>query len=174
MINGRLTIHSDPIAALQNLRRTAIHRILRKAVRNGAKPVVKAVRASIDALGLKESGALRQSIGTKISVRSQGGSGGPRAVTAVVGPRFDYTRTFDGELRRPAKYAHLVGEGRKAVTAKGKVLGSGTDFYGKTVKAAPGKPFLDRALAASREEYVRIVAEVVAAEIEKELAKGAK
>ena len=97
------------LARLQALDKGTRNRILRKALRKGAKPVIQAERQLVP----KDTGTLKRSIGSKSKTYRKGG-----VVVFIIGPR--NTWTFAQKkgakkltLYKPGKYAALVDKGTK-------------------------------------------------------------
>lgn len=118
-------------AKLTKLQRQ-LKNINKKGMRAGAKLVVQAIKAAAPV----DSGALRQSIASKVDAMK-----GETTAYAVAGPRSSYMRAAGGWLKRPAKYAHLVERGRFA------------------------RPFLAPAWQANRQPFLARVEEVVGREL---------
>ena len=92
-------------------------RVLRRAVRAAAKPVIQAARARIPS----DTGNLKKSIGVRIwTPASKVDRGGAlrnvsSGVTmAIIGPRAGFVvTTKDGQKRVATRYAHIIEGGRK-------------------------------------------------------------
>lgn len=81
----------------------ALKNINKKAMRAGAKLVLQAVKARVPV----DSGALRQSLTTKVdSVK------GETSAYALVGPRSKFVKAVGGRPKKPSRYAHLIEKGR--------------------------------------------------------------
>lgn len=170
---GKLVVTIDPITALRELKGAVQRRVLRKAIRNGAKPVIDAMRA----LAPKDTGTLKKSIGSRVTTTRK------KQVVAIIGPRRRFTRVVKGRTYTATKYRHLVEKGRKAVKIKptkpgeerkkGIAMPIGKGIFRASAQAAPGKPFLERAAAGVTQEALDIVQRVVAQELKAEVAKAA-
>ncbi len=88
---------------LHQLKDSLQKKILKKAVRAGCKQVIAAVRSSAP----QDSGALRQSISSKVDAVK-----GTTHVYGVVGPRSKWTKKVGGSVKKPSRYAHFIEEGR--------------------------------------------------------------
>jgi len=71
--------------------------IVRKVVATSAKDV----QARVKNKAPKDSGALKTSIGTKVSVKKFG-------VRAIIGPRMRYSKATSSGLRKPYQYARFL------------------------------------------------------------------
>lgn len=135
--------------------------ITTKAVKAGAKIVQRAAKAS--APKRKKSGALRSSIG----VKAVKGKKGKTIAYAVIGPRKSKVKLLQRGRKQirviPRFYAHLVEKGTAAHS-----LGDGRQHPGTAAR-----PFLRPALDSTRSAAGAEAARVLAAEIEKEIAKAA-
>ena len=106
----------------------------KRAVRAACKQIVADVKARVPI----DSGALRQSISSKVdAVR------GETVVYGVVGPRSKFVKVIKGKPRKPSHYAHLIEKGRFR------------------------RPFLAPAWQANSERYLETMQEVLKQEIEK-------
>lgn len=156
-IRGEITGLKECVATLAHLKAGVRTRVVRRAVTICARILAKAAKQRAP----KESGLLRKSIASKVKTYPGGG------VVAIIGPRSDakfkqrVTRKrgkwFPAEVySNPVKYAHLV------------ELGHGGPA------AAPARPFLAPALAASQGAVQSAFARAVREGLEKEAAKAAK
>jgi HK97 gp10 family phage protein len=168
---------STDLSGLNAIQKTAKKRqITKKAVGAGARVIAKDVKKR--APRRKGSGALRVSIGTK----SQKGRKGKTLAFAVIGARKKVVRVFKGRKTVPANYAHLVEKGTKPHSLL-KRAKSKLGRLKRVVRIAAGagarhpgtkpKPFLAPALEAKKAEAARVMMDVVAKEIAKELSKAA-
>lgn len=83
----------------------SLKNLCKRAMRAGAKLVLQAVRATVPV----DSGALRQSLSSKVdTVR------GDTTAYGIVGPRSKFIKAVGGRNKIPAKYAHLVERGKFA------------------------------------------------------------
>ncbi len=116
-------------------------RIMRPAIRNAAKPIVRMARSLVP----RDERALEKSIGTQIDTYKQTGS-----VIVRIGARSGFF-LFDG-LRKidPIRYAHLVELG--------------------TINMSP-RPFLRPAMDSNRNTVKAIINKTVGQGIRKELAR---
>ena len=155
MLAGRFKILDDPDKRLLALGRTLRNRILRKAVRAGAKPVRQAAKR----LAPKLTGATAASLTVRISTHKRTGT-----VYAVVGPQRRYQFKRKGKVRSvgtPTKIAHLIlfgtrphslksGDslGRTRVSKRtGKAVITPFRQTGRRHPGAKANPFLQRAWA---------------------------
>lgn len=144
----------------------------RKAIRKGVNEATKIVTADAKANVPRKTGLLRKSIGRR--VRSyRGGS----VISGIVGPRSGFATTLaNGKKVNPAKYAHLVEFGRKAVKVK-KALLLADKFakavFGTEVKAVAPRPFLRPAWDKNESRSVGEIAKALNAAIA-EFARGAR
>lgn len=137
--------------------------VLRPGAKAGVTESVKAVTTQAKQLVPRRTGSLRRSIGWKVVAKREGfgylGVVGPRrdkrhskSVTPEQGEKPKRKKmTFRRKVRfrglvmivNPAKYAHLVEYGRRAVKVKKKkVMADGKTIYGKEVRAVPPHPFM--------------------------------
>jgi hypothetical protein len=160
-------------ADLKRAFNTLGERSFRPAARKGVTAAAQVLAAEYKANVPVRTRSLKKAIGYKVGAkRSKAG------YFAVVGARRDNRRAIAqserdvaaGKRKRaikryrrtvryrgqditvdPAKYAHLVEYGRRAVTVRTKkVLSDGTVVYGKRVKSVPPLAPLRKALAASK------------------------
>jgi len=92
------------VAKLATLGKKVHRKHMGKALRAGAKPVNKAMKAN--ARSIKDTGAYAKSIGTKTKLSTSQGW-----AYAIVGARKGVYGAKDGVNRQPAKYAHLIERG---------------------------------------------------------------
>lgn len=167
-------------------------RIFRKHARRGMTKASRIVANAAKSNVPKESGLLRMSIASKIKTYTR-----RNTVVGIIGPRRGYRQsvvavgreghrklkrmksqinvggTMVGRWRDPIKYAHIVERGRKAVsvkTAKSLVSATG-QWLGKSVAAAPGTRFLERAEAGTRGQALDTIARELAIGLEQEAMK---
>ena len=154
--------------------RTA-RRVLKKAVRAGTKPIVKAAKAKVS----DDTGLLKLALGAKVKSN-------PRKSTAygVIGARFGQGATKAGLKklaaaghegpRDPGFYAHLVEYGTQAHGPKrAKVMsaGEGDIVYGTLVKGTRPRPFLRPAYTSNKRTALRIIGDTSWEGIKKEVTK---
>jgi len=128
---------SEVQQALDGVKTGVGNRVLRGTLRKVASRANKTAKAGAP----RRKGLLKRSIG--VVYRRPKRKGGSFAY--VVGPRKDITGTADGRKAVPAKYAHLVEHGRKAIRPKkSKLLANKAAgvVFGLTVKAVAGRPFM--------------------------------
>lgn len=155
-IRGEVEGMKGALATLAHLKGAARKRIVRRGLTLCARILAKAAKR----LAPKETGLLRKSIASKVKTYPNG------SVVAIIGPRDDAKfrqpvvrkkgKWFPSTVTaNPVKYAHLVelGHGGRA--------------------AAPAKPFLAPALAASQSQVKARFAQAVREGLEKEAAKAA-
>lgn len=151
-----------------------------KAVKAGAKLVQQAAKIRAPRRATKGGGGLRQSIG----IKAEKGRKGKSLALAVIGARKKVSRMVKPPRGRklvksvPAYYAHLVEKG----TAGHAITSGASRGRGKSSKATshkinhPGavaKPFLGPAWAAVKEAAIDAGQKVMAAEVQKAIAKAA-
>ena len=99
---------ADLLARLNGLKRQVASRILRKAVAEAGKIILKVAKQKAP----RESGLLRKSLGRKVKVYRSSGT-----AVAIVGPRLGFKQVvrrargkwFPADVAsNPVKYAHLV------------------------------------------------------------------
>ena len=138
---------------LEKLFRTLGDRVQRKvtrqAVNAAATPGVKAAKAKVPS----ESGTLKKSLGKKVKTYKNTGT-----VAAIIGPRTDVEGEFNGEVRKPKFYAHLVENGH-------------VDENGNHV---PAQSFLRPAMDETQDQALDVMKDKLAAGVVKEAMKGAK
>lgn len=182
-IQAKVNGLDDVMKTLAKLKQSTRTKILRKAVTQGAKPILKDARSKAPV----ESGLLKKSLGTKIKTYPSG------VVVAVIGPRMEfktdpktskrkqvYKRTGKAKLKRferrqPAYYAHLVEKGTKPHS-----LGKGSSTRKKTQVQGPQHPgtkavkFMRRALDSQQASVRVIMRKVIRQELEKEAKRLAR
>lgn len=141
------------LKAMQSLKGSAQRRVLRKAITDATKPVLKTAKAKAP----KDSGLLRKSLGRKtVTLKKRA------TVIGMVGPRTGFkkevtvrrsARKPSVEIRDPNRYAHLV-------------------EFGTSHSAA--RPFLRPAWDANLSKVKTIMTKRMGKEIEIEAAKAAK
>ena len=89
-------------AAMLLLSTQAQKKVARPAATKAAKPILNAFKSNLP----EESGALKEAANKKIKI--YGKTGG---VTAIIGVRSQYRKEFNGQVRRPVFYFHLVEDG---------------------------------------------------------------
>lgn len=151
-IKGKIDGLSDVMKSLEGLKASVGRRILRKAITDATRPILKDAKSKCP----RETGLLRKSLGRKTKVYRKSG-----VVVGIVGPRTGFKQMVTIKdrrtgktvevLRNPTKYAHLV-------------------EYG-TLKAA-AKPFLRPAWTGNKSRAAELIATRVREEIAKEAAKA--
>ena len=139
----QLTLTGDK-ALLKKFKRlgsTVQRRVVRRPLTAALSPILKGAKREAP----KESKALSKSIGKKVKTYKG-------AVWGAVGPRTGdrYTVEYQGRLRVPSRYAHLVELG---------------------TRYKPAKPFLRRSLDENRGRALRIQADGIRKNVLKEAAK---
>jgi HK97 gp10 family phage protein len=113
----------------------------RKAIKKGVNEATKLVTADAKANVPRKTGLLKKSIGRR--VRSYRGG---TVISGIVGPRSGFATVLaSGKKVNPAKYAHLVEFGRKAVRVKKAALLAdkfAKQVFGVEVAAVAPRPFL--------------------------------
>lgn len=149
----KVKVADDAIARIARKLADLDQKIATASMRSGINEVTKVVTKDAKALTPKRTGQLRKSLGRRVKTYRQS-----KVVVGVVGPRSNFRVIVAGKPVNPAKYAHLVEFGRKAVKAKRKAyLSDGTVVYGKAVAAAAPRPFLRPTWAANRRRATSIV-----------------
>lgn len=170
MVKGQLVTTIDPVVALKELKGAVQRRVMRKAVRAGAKPLVAAMRAAAP----KDTGTLKKSIGVRITTTRK------KDVVAIVGPKRRFVRVVRGRKYVATKYRHLAERGRRAVRQgikkgqkfKGKPFPIAKGIFRGSAGPARGRPFVGAAGNAAQ-QALAAVNQVVAAELAKEAQKAA-
>lgn len=163
---------SDAIQALARKLNEFDRRASRKAIRKGVNEATKFVAADAKANVPKRTGLLKKSIGRQ--VRSYRGG---TVVSGIVGPRSGFATTLkNGKKVNPAKYAHLVEFGRRAVKVKKALILAdrfAKQVFGEEVGAVAPQPFLrpawDKNEARAVDELAKALNEAIAA-----FARGAR
>ena len=146
-MNSVFRIQSSELEKLQRkfdrLRDRYGQKVAKKAARAATQPVLVDMRAGTPV----ESGTLKKSV--KKSVR---GFRKNSIVIGLVGVARGVSGEFQGVVRIPEFYAHLVEFGRARVTPKkgNKVLTNKKNFFAFSAKAFPGKPFIRPAFDRNR------------------------
>jgi hypothetical protein len=158
-----LTGLEDAVSALYGMRRTFRNKVLRKALRAGAKPLIKLARGFVRV----KTGTYKRSIGVAITTDKGG------RVEARIAARQKGTVIVDGVRVNPVYYSHLEEEGRAAIDQKSKVLtdlGRGANdpsFFGAHVAAEVGSHAFRRAFDQGKGIAVAEVGRVIAEELAK-------
>lgn len=92
---------------LKTLPKTVARKLLRQAVTAGQKPVIAAAKATAP----KRTGALKRSIGSKVSV-----SAGKQSAAAIIGARRK-AEPKKGRTVKPSRYLHLAEKRRPFLNA---------------------------------------------------------
>lgn len=165
-IKAEITGLEDLVKQLRDeLPRRMQSKILKKAIGDGSKVILKAARQKVPK---GETGLLKKSLGRRIKVYRLSGK-----VIAMVGPRTGFKKTKAGRVRTklgeefssaqvdPSKYAHLVEKGTKPHAIK---ITNGP-FKGRTIQhpGSPAQPFLrpalDNNIARVREIFATVIKE---------------
>lgn len=138
-------------------------RILRGAVQSGANPIVKAARAKVPV----RFGLLKKCLGVKTKTYKNG------TVASIIGPRWGFRQTVDGQPQDPGNYAHLVEFGTAAHMIHaypGKVLKVGDKGFAYFVRNPGTKahPFLRPAMDENKFTAIVNIRERLAKGIERE------
>lgn len=165
-IRGTFEVYDDPEAKLSSLSRAIRSRILRKAMRAGAK----IVHAQLKRNAPRRLGALRASIAIRIKTKRRGG-----VTYAVIGPKRRFKgrkgSKIAGKNVLPTKYAHLVEKGTKPHSLRKR--GSADGAVGKMHPGARPKPFISPAWESTRDAAVAAIRSAIEDGIAKVLAKRA-
>jgi HK97 gp10 family phage protein len=111
MINTKLQIVIDPIPKIEGLKNAIKNKIVRKAITQAGKPILKTAKAT----ALNRSGALKFSLALKTKTRNNYTYG-------IIGPKSHYQKMITkhvtwlartSPIARPARYAHLIEKGTK-------------------------------------------------------------
>lgn len=147
-----------PDAILEGLRQSVKRAILKKGMRAASKVLRQKVKSLIQK---GESGALRQSIGTRIKQSSN-------VVFGVTGARSSYVKGN----QRPVFYLHLYEAGRNEdVIKKKKVLFGHGKFWGTSVQGFQGRRPLENAFNILKDQMQTTLAETIRTEIAARLTK---
>lgn len=96
MLKGNITLDTKGLTQFTDQFQK---RVLKKAIRRGAKLVQDAVKGTVPVA----TGTLKQSIATKVDAIK-----GKTVVYGVVGPRAKFVKVVKGHKKQPARYAHFV------------------------------------------------------------------
>lgn len=129
------------IAAANALERRIQRGGMRAALNKATTPMLRKARA----LAPKESGALKRSLKKKVSTNKR-----QDAVTVVIGADKKTTVVYQGKVRKPSRYLHLVEMGHGSV---------------------PPQPFLRPAYESTRKETTAIYSAELKKAIEKRTAQ---
>lgn len=88
---------------LRQLKDAMQKRITKKAVRAGVKLIIATVRSKVPT----RTGSLKKSLSSKVDSAK-----GSTIVYGIIGPRSSWTKTVNGRLIKPSRYAHLVEKGK--------------------------------------------------------------
>lgn len=151
MLKGEVVVDLSP---LKNLNKTAIRRVLTKAIRRAIKVVKDAVKGNAQAV--RRFGYLAKSIGVKIKIYDG-------VAVAIVGPKSKWSKEVgtwtkgkkkgEPKVFRPSFYEHLIEKGTKRTKAK---------------------PVLAPALSSTHEQYQADLVELIAQFLSIELSKSKK
>lgn len=139
----------DLMKGLKTLGGKVERKVLRQAVNASATPVLNTARQHVEEQS-EDTGALGRSLIKKVKT-----SRDKQTVTAIVGPSTDAEEIIDGELKRPARYAHLVENGH-------------IDENGNHV---PAQPFLRPAMDENRDKSLGIIKDKLVTGIVREAQK---
>ena len=156
-------------SALRRLDVRVQERVLKKAVRASAQPVVKVARALVPT----RFGFLRRALGVRVKRYRSG------VVTAVIGARHLSAKTHEKVQEKagnytlassravPALYAHLVEHGTKPHAQRGVVLPAGIRLNATMHPGAKAQPFLRPAFDQTWRKAQAIMGRILWAEIRK-------
>lgn len=160
-VNGEREI----VRALRKLDDRLVRRVMRKAVRAGANPIVRTARQNVP----RSTGLLRKSLGTKVKTYNNG------TIVAIIGPRTGFKQLVNGKPRNPTKYAHLVEFGTKAhlIGRAGIYFRVLREWVGGPIEhpGSTGTRFLTRAFQFNQRGSRRAMSKKALQEIEKEAQK---
>lgn len=105
-----LTGDKEVLAKLNRFNETVQQRIVKKAVRKGAKWIAQAAKRKAPVV----TGLLKKSIGFKVGRARRSKA----TVIGIIGPRRGFKKIVDGKSRDPVRYAHLVEKGTSKTGAK--------------------------------------------------------
>ena len=153
-----ITVQLDGITAtvgkLDRLDKKIRRTIIRKAVRAGGAPLVKAVRSNAPV----DKKVLRKSVTQKVKAYSRTG-----VVMAIVGAK----RQKDAATgRNPANYLHLVERGTKAHTVRGPLTLPSGEVYGAVQHpGARASRFVERSARQADSQAVSAFSQKLGAEV---------
>jgi len=164
-IEAKLDGLKETLALLDDIKRGVRNRIMRKALRAGARPIIKAARSLVP----QRTRQMKKALGVIIRTYTSG------VVAAILGVRKGFKVEIDGRWVNPEKYLHLVLFGRGEVVAgmaKGqptgkRVLSDEEVIYGRHVAAVPGNNFLAAAFEQGKSAALEAIAETVRTELAK-------
>lgn len=150
-MSSGMTLKGDKELArlLNGIGEKVARKALRSAVSAGATPVVKAAKQK----AAKRSGLLKRSLGKKVVANRH-----RQSATAIVGARKSVTGTVNGKPYKPSRIAHLVEK----------------PHIGPDGQYVPGRPFLNPALAETREASVGAMKNKLREVVEREASKGGR
>ncbi len=152
---------SKELVRLRELDKATRNKILRPALTQAGKPLVRAMQAKAP----NRSGLLRTSLGQKVKAYRNG------IIVFLAGPRTGFKDATTGE--NPTNIAHLAEKGRQAVRALGRAFGmvlkGGKVIFRRTSAAQPARPFMQSAADATRGEVDRKLKEAIEKGIAKQL-----
>jgi HK97 gp10 family phage protein len=178
----RFRVTDDPFARMKSLKDGVKNRILRKAMRAAASPILIDSRANAP----RQHGTLEKSLALKIATNKKTG-----AIYAVIGPKRRFkVAVADGVTRShiaiPTQYTHLVILGvRPHSTRKGDTLGrtriskkgkASITPHKQTQSLHPGaaaQPFLQKVMRSNAQAALVEMRRVIGEEIRKLLSKSA-
>jgi hypothetical protein len=199
-MNTQVAGGAETIEALRGVKFGVGNRVLVAALRKQAGKTVKTAKSLVQ---VRRTGLLAKSVGSVYRKPKRGNVGGgvfvvgPRKSFAMtiepqpsrnahlpswgkVGQRKTpklgkrLIQRFKGLKVNPAKYAHLVEGGRRAVGSKNKkVMSDGKTLFGRKAKGVAAKPFMRPAMAALNQSGRGEIAADVKAGIAREAAKYA-
>ncbi|MBV8780150.1 MAG: HK97 gp10 family phage protein, partial [Phycisphaerae bacterium] len=88
--------------ALKTLGERTQRKVTRQAVNAALTPCLKAARSEAP----EQSGLLKESLDKKVRTYTDA-----MTIVGLVGPATDVVGEYNGEIRKPSKYAHLVHDG---------------------------------------------------------------
>lgn len=167
------------IKSLQALEKKAAKKILKDAVNEGSKLILKAAKANVPT---GPTGLLKKSLGRKVKVYRNTGK-----VVAIIGPRSGFKQTKQGKQltalgkkfkdagANPVHYAHLVEFGRHAVSPQdAKVLAIAFPdavAFRPSAEAVPPHPFMRPALDSTQSAVRGVIEQKIREGIEREAGK---
>ncbi len=163
-IQARVTGLEDLFKRMEGLKAAVQKKILRKALGEASKVVLKAAKASLDGMTSGDAtGQTRRSLGRRTKTFRNTG-----VVVVIIGPRTGFKVALPGgQWHNPTNIAHLIERGRQAVAARNqRVLSNRVKVFGKVVAAVPARPFMQTAWNSQLANVERIVREKILEGIE--------
>ncbi len=164
-IQAKMTGLEDLFKRMEGLKVALQKKILRKALGQASKVVLKAAKANLAGVtGPESTGLLRRSLGRLTRTYRNTGT-----IVVLVGPRDGFrTALNSGQYADPVKYAHLVEGGRWniAVARNARVLSNRVKVFGTSVRPTVPRPFMRPAWQSNKAKLETLVREQILEGIE--------